>query len=175
MSGSWTLPHVIFDRKVSFFQKLCYFKVFLGKTKPKVPFFKDSRCCPKIQDYTLSEAKLYLKPWITPGIRKPMKVKNHKITKFFTRSQIFFHKTWEGLEIMININKTTKKEANCLNINRNEETYLAILNQIFNKLFWTILKKINSTIHYTDYLTEPTIKTYTFILKLKTQKNWRHH
>ena len=25
----------------------------MGKTTPKVPFFKDSGCCPKIQDYTL--------------------------------------------------------------------------------------------------------------------------
>ena len=30
-----------------FFQELCYFKVFLGKTSPIVPFFKDSRRCPK--------------------------------------------------------------------------------------------------------------------------------
>ena len=27
--------------------------VFVGKTMPKVPFFKDSASCPKILDYTL--------------------------------------------------------------------------------------------------------------------------
>ena len=47
------LPLVIFEKKYPFCQKYCYFKIFLGKTSPKVPFFKDSRCCPKILDYTL--------------------------------------------------------------------------------------------------------------------------
>ena len=27
--------------------------LFPGKTTPKVPFFKDSGCCPKILDYAL--------------------------------------------------------------------------------------------------------------------------
>ena len=45
-SGSQMLPFVIFDKKVPFFQKWCYFKVFLGNTSPKVTFFEDSGCCP---------------------------------------------------------------------------------------------------------------------------------
>ena len=53
-SGSWMLPLAIFDKKVPFFHKQYYFKVFLGKTSPKVPFFKDSGRCPKILDYTLN-------------------------------------------------------------------------------------------------------------------------
>ena len=53
-SGSRMLSLVIFDKKsASFFQKLCYFKVFLGITLLKVPFLKDFGCCPKILDYTL--------------------------------------------------------------------------------------------------------------------------
>ena len=68
--------------------------------------------------------------------------------------------------MVININKTTKKDINCLNINGNEETDPAILSQTFNSFFLTIAQKkskfINTTKHYTAYLTEPT--TNTFIL-----------
>ena len=69
--------------------------------------------------------------------------------------------------MIININKTTKKEVNCLDINGNEEADPAILSQTFNEFFSTIAQKIESkliniTKHYTDYLTEPT--TNTFIL-----------
>ena len=35
-----TLPLEIFDKKKAFVQKLFYFKVFLGRTTPKVPFLK---------------------------------------------------------------------------------------------------------------------------------------
>ena len=38
-SGSRTLPFVILTKKCPFFQKWCYFNVFLGNTSPKVPFF----------------------------------------------------------------------------------------------------------------------------------------
>ena len=48
-SGSRMLPLVIFVKKVPFFPKI----VFVGKTMPEVPFFKDSGRCPKILDYTL--------------------------------------------------------------------------------------------------------------------------
>ena len=44
-SGSRTLLFVIFDKKCPFFQKTCYFKAFLSKTMPNVPFFKDFRRC----------------------------------------------------------------------------------------------------------------------------------
>ena len=52
VSGSGVLPPIIFDKRVPFFKKYCYFKVFLGKT-PKMSFFKDPGRCPKILDYTL--------------------------------------------------------------------------------------------------------------------------
>ena len=52
-SGSLTLPLVYLPNMGPFFQKQCYFKVFLGKTTPNVPFFKDSGRCPKILGYTL--------------------------------------------------------------------------------------------------------------------------
>ena len=40
VSHCLTVPLVIFDQVVPFFQKQCYFKVFLGKTTPKVSFLK---------------------------------------------------------------------------------------------------------------------------------------
>ena len=77
------------------------------------------------------------------------------------------HKTWVRVKMIVNINETTKKEIKCLNINGNEETDPAILSQAFNSFFSTIAQKIeskliNTTKHYTDYLTEHT--TNTFIL-----------
>ena len=53
--GSWTLPLVTFDKKVPFFRKTVLFKVFQGKTTPKV---SDSGCCPKIVDFALTKAIL---------------------------------------------------------------------------------------------------------------------
>ena len=53
VSGSWMLPLVIFDKKVFFFPEIVLFYGSPGKTTPKVPFFKDSGCCPKILDYAL--------------------------------------------------------------------------------------------------------------------------
>ena len=56
--------------------------------------------------------------------------------------------------------KKHKKERNCPNINGNEETDPAILSQTFNSFFSIIAQKIiNTTKHYTDYLTEPTANT----------------
>ena len=43
--------------------------------------------------------------------------------------------------MVININKTTKKDINCLNINGNEETDPAILSQTSNSFFLTIAQK----------------------------------
>ena len=66
--------------------------------------------------------------------------------------------------MIININSITKKEINCLNIKQNEEVDPAILSQTFNKFFSTIAQKIeskliNTTKHYTDYVTEATTNT----------------
>ena len=46
--------------------------------------------------------------------------------------------------MIININKTTKKDVNCLQINGIEETDPAVLSQTFNKFFTTIAQKIES-------------------------------
>ena len=67
--------------------------------------------------------------------------------------------------MVININKTTKKQVNCLNINGYEETDPAILSQTFNSFFSAITQKIESKLihtakHYTDYLTEPTANKF---------------
>ena len=48
-----------------------------------------------------------------------------------------------------NINKTTKKEVNCLNINVNEETDPAKLSQTFNSFFSTIAQKMESKLIHT--------------------------
>ena len=62
--------------------------------------------------------------------------------------------------MIISINKTTKKEINCLNINRNKKTS-CYTSQTFNSFFSTIAQKIESklinTKHYTNYsqMTEP--------------------
>ena len=66
--------------------------------------------------------------------------------------------------MIININNITKKEINCLNIKQNEEADPAILSQTFNKFFSTIAQKIeskliNTTKHYTDYVTEAITNT----------------
>ena len=165
-----------------------------------------------------SEAKFYLKTWITPGIRKCMKVKDrlqkkslraknpiqkdalhNKVKQYqnyiniltrnskanpeplFCSYQTFFQdhkiknpqKTLEGVKMIININKTTKKEINCLNINRNKKTS-CYTSQTFNSFFSTIAQKIESklinTKHYTNYsqMTEPTNTANILIL---TQTN----
>ena len=148
-----------------------------------------------------SEAKFYLKPWITPGIQKSMKVKDRLRKKFLrakdpiwkdalhngvkqyrnyvniltsnskvNHHQKFFQdhkknlcKTWEGVKMIVNINKTTKKQKKNKK-NEDEETDPAILSQTFNKFFSTIAQKIeskliNTTKHYTDYMTELTTNT----------------
>lgn len=43
-------------KKCPFFQIQCYFQVYLGKTMPKVPFFKDSGPFPKILDHTVQQS-----------------------------------------------------------------------------------------------------------------------
>ena len=78
--------------------------------------------------------------------------------------------------MITNINKTTKNEVNCLDINENEETDPAILNQTFNKFFSTIAQKIeskliNTTKLHTDYLIETT--TNTFILTPTNTEKWK--
>ena len=61
--------------------------------------------------------------------------------KLFQNHKKNLHKTWGGVKMVININKTTKKDINCLNINGNEETDPAILSQTSNSFFLTIAQK----------------------------------
>ena len=61
VSGSRTLPLVIFDKKVLFFPKIALLKVYMGNTFQKVPFFEDSGCCPKILDTILCSPLTNLK------------------------------------------------------------------------------------------------------------------
>ena len=54
--------------------------------------------------------------------------------------------------MVININKATKKEVNCLNIHGNQEIDPAILSQTFNCFFSTIAQKIKSKLINTTTL-----------------------
>ena len=65
---------------------------------------------------------------------------NHYQT-FFQDHKNFFQKTWEGVKMAININKTTQKEVNCLNINGNEETDPAIQVRLLIVSFQQLHKK----------------------------------
>ena len=74
-------------------------------------------------------------------------------------------KTWEGIISIININTTKNKSINCLNVNNAEETGSFVRSSSFNKFFTTIAKKIESNIvntprNYSDYLTNPSEKTF---------------
>ena len=66
------------------------------------------------------------------------KRKSNHYQNFFQDHRKNLRKTWEGVKMIININKTTKKDVNCLQINGIEETDPAVLIQAFNKFFTTI-------------------------------------
>ena len=83
-------------------------------------------------------------------------------------------RTWERINGIKNIRNIPKKNINCLNINDIEETDQVILSDYFNKFSTTIAEKIESKImptnkNYTDYLTNPSKKTY-FL-----RPNWRYN
>ena len=80
VSGSWTLPLVIFDKKVLFFPKIALLKVYMGNTFQKVPFFEDSGCCPKILDTILCSPLTNLK-----NEKKPWRY-HHHFTQMYQRS-----------------------------------------------------------------------------------------
>ena len=85
--------------------------------------------------------------------------------RFFEEHKQNMLKTWEGIKAIINVRNIWKKSITCLNINNIEETDPAILSESFNKFFTTIAQKIESKIvptnkNYTDYLTNPSEKTF---------------
>ena len=68
-------------------------------------------------------------------------------------------KTWEGIKLLVNINKRNNKTATCLNVDGIEETDLFLISNHFNKFFSTIAQEIEGKIvktkkHFSDFLTE---------------------
>ena len=61
--------------------------------------------------------------------------------KFFQKHTKNMHKTWDGIKSIININKASKKNINCLKINKNEETNPATLSDSLNNFFVNIAQK----------------------------------
>ena len=47
-------------------------------------------------------------------------------------------KTWEGIKLLVNINKRNNKTVNCLNVDGVEETDPFVRSNHFNKFFLTI-------------------------------------
>ena len=85
--------------------------------------------------------------------------------RFFQELKPNMLRTWERINGIKNIRNIPKKNINCLNINDIEETDQVILSDYFNKFSTTIAEKIESKImptnkNYTDYLTNPSKKTY---------------
>ena len=55
-------------------------------------------------------------------------------------------KTWEGIKLLVNINKRNNKTVNCLNADGVEEADPFIICNHFNKFFSTIAQQIEGKI-----------------------------
>ena len=69
-------------------------------------------------------------------------------------------KTWEGIKLLININKRSNKTVTCLNVDGVEETDPFVINYHFKKFISTIAQKIEGKIvktknNFSDFLSEP--------------------
>ena len=69
-------------------------------------------------------------------------------------------KTWEGIKLLVNINKRNNKTVNCLNVDGVEETDPFVISNHFNKFFSTIAQQIEGKIvktnkHFSDFLSDP--------------------
>ena len=79
---------------------------------------------------------------------------------FFTDHKKNVPKTWEGIKLLVNINKRNDETVTCLNVDGIEETDPFLISNHFNKFFSTIAQKIEGKIvktnkHFSDFLTEP--------------------
>ena len=66
-------------------------------------------------------------------------------------------KTWEGIKLLVNIDKRNTKAVTCLNIDGIEETDPFLISNHFNKVFSTIAQKITGKVvktnkHFSDFL-----------------------
>ena len=69
-------------------------------------------------------------------------------------------KTWEGIKLLVNINKRNNKTVTCLDVDGIEETDALFISNQFSKFFSTIAQKIEGKIvktnkQFSDFLTEP--------------------
>ena len=79
---------------------------------------------------------------------------------YFTDHKKNMLKTWEGIKLLVNLNKRNNKTVTCLNIDGIEETNPFLISNHFNKILSTIAQKIEGKIvktnkHFSDFLTEP--------------------
>ena len=58
---------------------------------------------------------------------------------YFTDHKKNMLKTWEGIKLLVNINKRNNKTVNCLNVDGVEETDPFVISNHFNKFFSTPL------------------------------------
>ena len=69
-------------------------------------------------------------------------------------------KTWEGIKLLVNVNKRNNKAVTCLNVDGVEETDPFVISNHFNKFFSTIAQQIEGKIvkttkHFSDVQSEP--------------------
>ena len=69
-------------------------------------------------------------------------------------------KNWEGIKLLVNINKRNDKTVTCLNVDGVEDTDPFVISNHFNKFFSTIAQKIQGKIvktnkHFSDLISEP--------------------
>ena len=68
-------------------------------------------------------------------------------------------KTWEGIKLLVNINKRNNKTVNCLNVDGVEETDPFVISNHFNKFFSTIAqqiegKNVKTNKRFSDFLSD---------------------
>ena len=79
---------------------------------------------------------------------------------YFTDHKKNMLKTWEGIKLLVNINKRNNKTFNCLNVDGVEDTDPFVISNHFNNLFSTIVQQIEGKIfktnkRFSDFLSEP--------------------
>ena len=79
---------------------------------------------------------------------------------YFTEHKKNMLKTWEGIKLIVNINKRNNKTITCLNVDGIEEMDPFLISNHFSKFFSTFAQKTEGKIvktnkHFSDILTKP--------------------
>ena len=93
-------------------------------------------------------------------VTKLSRISKAKYYHYFTDHKNNMLKTWEGINLLVNINKRNNKTVTCLNIDGVEETNPFVISNHFNTFFLTIAQKIQGKLvmtnkHFSDFLSEP--------------------